>query len=359
MKTPDLRWFLLISIGIHTLVLWQWSLTFLPALPPPTFKTYLLSGSMEPSPEKSSAPGGPVRPLQQGNPISRLQKPSEPASTKQVNPSTAPGETATASTGGSTSTTTEGASSPDGGTLSVGGSSSAAIGAGSGGIGGSSSGAQGQPSGKQGEIGGGGKVPSPPTQTSVASTPIPEPPEYRYRLYNGYYPEVDHYVLQGMNIPGTDLCIAGDQLRTRAPVTITQVKTDYSKCRIRTRADREIEFCPPEARSEVIVPLGFLASPLSYTVNTCREYDKSHCRVLGRGTDREREYCRVNFKYEGVWDAGTIFEYRCVNSASVTHKHPLEYNIRYMVEFFKNDHLVAKEVHRVKQTIPHCTGATY
>ena len=49
---------------------------------------------------------------------------------------------------------------------------------------------------------------------------------------------------------------------------------------------------PPKARSEVVFFQGQLTAPLSYSVNTCREYDKSHCRVRGLGTDREREYCK-------------------------------------------------------------------
>ena len=167
--------------------------------------------------------------------------------------------------------------------------------------------------------------------------------------------EVDHYVLEGMNIPGTDLCIAGDQMRTKGPMTLTQVNTDYSKCRIRTRGDREWEICPPEARSEVVVFKGHLTSPLSYSVNTCREYDKSHCRVRGLGTDREREYCKVDYKYQGVWAADTILEYKCTNSETVTYRHSLAYNIRYMVEIPRNDRIVSREVHRVTQSIPQCS----
>ena len=157
-----------------------------------------------------------------------------------------------------------------------------------------------------------------------------------------------------MNIPGTDVCITGDQLRTKRPVTITQLKTDHSKCRIRKRGDEETEFCPPEARSEVVALQGYLAAPVSYSVQTCREYDTSHCRVYKRGQDREREYCKVDFKYEGVWAADTIFQYKCINSESVTYRHPVEYNIRYMVDVARNDRIISREVHRVTQSIPQC-----
>ena len=133
---------------------------------------------------------------------------------------------------------------------------------------------------------------------------------------------------------------------------------DYSKCRTSTRGDRERDVCPPGgpgARSEVVVFEGHLASPLAYSVKTCREYDTSHCRVLRRGTEREREYCKVDFKYEGVWDAGTIFEYKCINSETVTYRHPLEYNIRYMVDVARNERIVSREIHRITQSIPQCS----
>jgi hypothetical protein len=216
-----------------------------------------------------------------------------------------------------------------------------------GGTGGTSSGADATP-------GGSGKTDSAAAKSSAASAPIPEPPQHRYRIYGAYYPEVDHYVLEGMNIPGTDLCVAGDQLRTRGPITITELKTDHTKCRIRTRGDEEKEICPPGARSQVVVFRGYLAVPLSYQVNTCRKYDTSHCRIIGLGTDREREYCRVNFKYEGLWVADTVFEYRCTHSEIVTHRHPLEYNIRYIVEVERNDRIISREIHRIKQSIPLC-----
>ena len=343
MTTPDLRWFLLISIAIHALFLWRWSLTPLCEPPSPSsIKTRLLSSSFLHLPGKTSAPGNQPRAIL-GNLLSRQGKTSPQERTDQ---SSAGGERTFPATGGT--------SFPDGGTLSAGVGSPSATGGTSAGAGGTSSAAQGESSGTQGATGGGGTTASAGTKTSAASTPIPEPPLHRYRLYNTYYVEVDHYVLEGMNIPGTDLCIAGDQLRTKGPITITQVKTDHSKCRIRTRGDEEKEICPPGARSEVVFFQGQLTSPLSYSVNTCREYDKSHCRVRGLGTDREREYCKVDFKYQGVWAADTTFEYKCTNSETVTYRHPLVYNIRYLVEFERDDRIVSKEVHRITQSIPQC-----
>jgi hypothetical protein len=161
-------------------------------------------------------------------------------------------------------------------------------------------------------------------------------------------------VIQGRSVLATELCVAEDQLRTKERITISDVKTDYSKCRVRTRGDREWDICPPEARSEVVVFHGFLASPIRYNVNTCREYDKSHCRIVRRGTEKEREVCKVDFKYESVWDAGTIFEYRCVSFDVVTYTHPLEYTVRYKVEIPRGERIISREVHRIRQTIPQC-----
>ena len=235
MKTPDLRWFLLISIIIHALFLWRWSLTPLcEPLSPAPLKTRLLSGPFYLSSEKPS----PAR--DQGLPamaktFARQGKSSPQEQTDQPNASSAGGE--------GTSPTTGGTSFPDGGTLSAGVGSPPATGGTSAGAGGTSAAAQGESSDTQGATGGGGKTASTGTKSSAASTPIPElsPHYYRYRLNNNYFVEVDHYVLEGMNIPGTDLCVAGDQLRTKGPITITQVKTDHSKCRVRTRGDEEKE----------------------------------------------------------------------------------------------------------------------
>jgi hypothetical protein len=309
-----------------------------------------LSGPFYLSSEKPS-PGRDKDSLVQGKPFAPLGKPSSQEKTDQPNPSIAAGEGTTAA-GATVSPTTEGTSFPDGGTLAAGVGNSSSAGGTSVEAGGTSFAGQGESSGTQGASGGGGKTASAGTKSSAASTPIPEPPLHRYRLYNTYYVELDHYVLEGMNIPGTDLCVAGDQVRTKGPMTITQVKTDHSKCRVTGRGDEEKEICPPSARSEVVVFVGYLTSPLTYNVNTCREYDTSHCRVRGLGTDRELEYCKVDFKYQGVWAADTIFEYKCTNSETVTYRHPLVYNIRYLVEFERDDRIVSKEVHRITQSIP-------
>ncbi len=248
-------------------------------------------------------------------------------------------ESETSSTGVGISSGSGGGKSGAGGTSSTGKSSA-------------TGGTSGRPGGPPGT---GGKTVAEGIATPSASTVIPEPPEHRYRVYGSYFAEVDHYVIEGMNIPATDLCVAGDQLSTLGPITITQVKTDRSKCWVRTRGDEEREFCPPSARSQIVAFKGHLVTPVSYSVNTCREYDTSHCRIRGAGTDREREVCkRLNFKYEGVWASDTMFDYKCTKSEVVTHRHPLQYNIRYLVDVHRGDSTRSKEIHRVTQSIPQC-----
>jgi hypothetical protein len=342
---------LLISTTIHTLFLWHWSLTLGRESPAPAiFTTQLHARSPLPSDGKPSAPEneGRMRSLPQ-----QQQKLSPPRDkTDQSNPSAATGERSSSATG----VTAPQANGEGSASTGIGGP---APGGGAGtGTGGKFSGQQGNGPSTPGKPGAGGKDGSTGTAPSTASTPIPEPPPhlYRYRFSASYFVKVDHYVLEGMNIPGTELCIAGDQLRTRGAITITQLMTDRSKCRVRTRGDEEKEICPPEAKSEVVAFQGILSSPINYRVNTCLEYDKSHCRVIRRGTDQEREYCKVNFKYEGVWAEGTIVDYKCTKSEIVTYSHPLEYNIRYMVEIARNDddRIRSREVYRVKQSIPQC-----
>ena len=335
-NTPDLRWFLLISIVIHALLLAWYVVREPQALWP--IKTRLLPDSFRLATEQPSAPAGQVRAVQ--------GKSSSQEKTGESSASAAGGErTASIKAGGSF---------PEGGTLSAGvEGSSDTSGISAGGEATSSTGI-GKSSGAGGISGDAGKTSSAERGSSSTSTPIPELPQYFYYSYDGYFVEIDHYELEGMHIPGTELCIAGDRLRTKRPMTFAQRKTDYSKCRIKTRADTEIEICPPEATTEAVIFSGYLTSPLAYHINTCREYDTSHCRILRGGTDKEREYCKVDFKYEGVWATGTIFEYKCTSSEVVTYRHPLVYNIRYLVEYERNDRYRSREVHRISQSIPKC-----
>ena len=115
-------------------------------------------------------------------------------------------------------------------------------------------------------------------------------------------------------------------------MTIIEVKTDHSKCRVVELAGQTQpkEICPPDAHTKIVHANHYASSPLVYSVRTCLEYDRSHCyRAVGEG---EREVCRVDFQYEGVWAEGTIFAYKCTKSETRTYRHPLQYNIRWIME---------------------------
>jgi hypothetical protein len=352
MRTPPFFFSLLISISIHGLFLWYWSLLSIRHTPRESLvETRLISSAAPLESGKGSAPESKARAKSGAAP-----RPSRQIRNDQTPRSSAGVEGSTPGTG-RTPFQDEGAVSPDVEDPVGDGRISGGLGAGSGtarsGTGGDGKAAPGTRVSE-----GRGKGSSDKTAPATASTPIPEPPQhlYRYRFSGSYHVQVDHYVLNGMNIPGTELCLAGDQLRTRGEIIITQLETDRSKCRIRTRGDEENEICPPESKREVIAFQGVLSSPVNYHVNKCLEYDSSNCRIIRAGTDREREFCKIDFKYEGVWEAGTKFEHKCTKSEIVTHSHPLVYNIRYMIEIGTNDddRIRSREVYRIKQSIPQC-----
>jgi hypothetical protein len=157
-------------------------------------------------------------------------------------------------------------------------------------------------------------------------------------FYEGIiYLEIDFYILYGIDkrigipVPGTEVCIEGDQLRTKERMLITEVETDYSKCRVVDFGDDTPPktICPPEAETRIVHFNHYASSPLVYSIKTCLEYDQSHC--YDAGDEGEREICRVDFQYEGIWAEGTIFDYKCTKSEARTYRHPLQYTIRYMV----------------------------
>ena len=84
---------------------------------------------------------------------------------------------------------------------------------------------------------------------------------------DGSYPEIDFYVLYGVDkqigipVPGTEVCIEGDQLRTKERMTITEIKSDHSKCRYLELGDDAPPrvICPPEAHTYLN---HYAASPL-------------------------------------------------------------------------------------------------
>jgi hypothetical protein len=151
------------------------------------------------------------------------------------------------------------------------------------------------------------------------------------------YTDVDKYVLPGRDlrvgtaVPGNELCIDGNLLRTKERILVRQTIIDASKCELRDYGgDVERSVCPPDAHTRGIVFDGYLASSINYQVNMCISYDRSHCYAAEVGDGPEREICRQTFKYKGIWGAGTKFDYRCTNSVSQNFSHPLEYKVRFI-----------------------------
>ena len=175
------------------------------------------------------------------------------------------------------------------------------------------------------------------------------------------YPEVDKYVLYGadkrtaINVLGTDVCIEGEFLRSKEATTIAEIKTDYSKCRYLDFGDESVSVkCPPEAQTKIIHYNSHLSSPLSYSVRSCFEYDASNC-YLTTDQETEREMCRIDFEYEGLWGEGTKFFYRCSKSEPRTYRQPLEYNVRWFMEVYIEERgLRRREVLRETRAVPKC-----
>jgi hypothetical protein len=151
------------------------------------------------------------------------------------------------------------------------------------------------------------------------------------------YTDVDKYVLHGPDlrvgtaVPGNEVCIDGNLLRTKERIRMTQTITDASKCELRNYGgDVERSVCPPDAHTRGIVFDGYLASSVNYKVNMCISYDRSHCYAADVGDGAEREICRQTFRYEGIWAAETKFDYRCSNSIPQNFSHPLQYKVRFI-----------------------------
>jgi hypothetical protein len=174
------------------------------------------------------------------------------------------------------------------------------------------------------------------------------------------YVEVDMYTLYnsnievGIKIPGNEICLEGDQLRTIRPVTFQQTKTDLSKCRSRTRGDNERWICPSEAHT-VISATMFLSSPVAFNINRCLLYDTSSCRWRERA-DESIEICRAKPDYQGIWAPGTQFHYPCAKSEIQLFTHSLEYGVRFMQDIeIRERHPKRKVVHRETRAIRACT----
>ena len=184
---------------------------------------------------------------------------------------------------------------------------------------------------------------------------------HRPRDAGAIYPEVDKYVLYGsdkqtaINVPGTEVCFDGEFIRSKEATTIAEIKTDYSKCRYLDFGDDSLPAvkCPPEAHAKIIHHNSYLSSPLTYNVRTCLEYDASHC-YLTTNEETEREICRIDFQYEGLWAEGTKFFYRCARSETRTYRQSLQYNIRWFMEIEIDERLRRREILRETRAVSRC-----
>ena len=77
----------------------------------------------------------------------------------------------------------------------------------------------------------------------------------------------------GIPVPGNEVCLEGDQIRTIQAITFLEKKTDISKCEIWDYGEYRQETCAPAARTTIDSSY-YLSSPVTYSVNFCLLYDK-------------------------------------------------------------------------------------
>jgi hypothetical protein len=208
-----------------------------------------------------------------------------------------------------------------------------------------SKGSGGQSASETGGKGIGGSGPASPDNSSVAPTwpviVVPDAIRETTSPYEGeIFVEVDFYVLYsdymsaGINVPGHEICLEGNRLRTIHPVAFQQTKTDNSKCYPLPYGEPERIHCPPDAHT-VITTRTFLTSPVKYSINVCLAYDKSNCDWRDPGDGPEKEVCTPGSEYKGMWAAGTLFHYRCTKYDAQHYEHPLRYGVRFVrdIEF--------------------------
>jgi hypothetical protein len=373
MQTVRFEWFIFISVIIHTLLfpLFHFVRFHEPKLFLP-IEVGLVTMPPSSKPESFTQPDQARRATAHANPVQRSTptKPLTPSITKaeapspgnepsprEIEPSVAPGGT-----------------SPGTGII-LPGSEGAATGVGAPGTTGTSSGTGNSSTGtKEGSSGSGSSTGRRSSSTGSERDPFTgvEIPGYvidaagfRSHDQGGIYPEMDVYILYGIDkrigipVPGNEVCIEGDQIRTKATMTITEVKTDYSKCRVLEFGDENPPkiVCPSEAQTRIVHSDAYASSPLVYTVRTCLEYDQSNCHDAEAAADGSREVCTVDFQYEGVWAEGTIFAYKCTKSEVRTYRHPLQYTIRYLVHpGLDSDHgsFKPREVYRESVPVERC-----
>lgn len=178
------------------------------------------------------------------------------------------------------------------------------------------------------------------------------------------YVDADIYILFGPSsrfgfpVPGNEICIQGDRLRSMEAIRMSQPVTDMSKCRRVRDGDDEKWECQRDATTEVVHFDDYLSSPINYSVNMCVTYDKSVCLV--EYDDGRRETCPTDLRgdYQGIWHASTLFAYRCIKSQVRHYIHPIQYDVRFRRDIewgtgSRIDH-TRQVLLSVKRTIPPC-----
>ena len=145
----------------------------------------------------------------------------------------------------------------------------------------------------------------------------------------------DHYWLPhphspetSIGVPGTDVCIAGDQLRTKKHFIISDRITDYSKCDRWTDGDADFEDCPKSAHTTITTFDDYLVGPLTYDEHVCLQYDDSKCNIFSDG-DADFIDCPKSYAVyqKGVWADDTVFDYDCVKWTTRLYRHPLQFRV--------------------------------
>lgn len=172
----------------------------------------------------------------------------------------------------------------------------------------------------------------PPTIPAIV---IPPAINYSTASHEGaVYYEVDTYVLFapdtwiGVAIPGNEICLQGDQIRTIVPYKYREHKTDISKCQFLDYGEDRREECAPDAHT-ILRQNYYLSSPVNYKVNSCLIYDRSNCEWRREGDGRDQQVCKGSVEYKGIWAANTEFHYHCVKSESRAYIHPLQFEVRF------------------------------
>ena len=176
------------------------------------------------------------------------------------------------------------------------------------------------------------------------------------------YVEVDSYALftsdfrLALNVPGNQVCLDGNILRTYEREVMTRTVTDISKCHFEDYSDQDVMRCPREAHTTVTTYNNYLSSPVTYSVNVCLLYDQSNCRWIYPDDGPEREICRP-VDYHGIWAQGTKFHYRCTKSTSQIHSHPLQCEVRFVQDIeFPEQRLRKRILLKEKRSVPSCPG---